>query len=145
MLVAIVGSTFAQNDAHFSLFEFNTLNYNPGYAGSNDAICVTAVHRQEYVGFESGRPQTTVLSFDMPINAISSGVGLTVFQESIGFQKEISVAGTYAYRLALETGTLGFGANFGYINRSIDGDWVTPESLDGGSIYSDPAVPHMES
>ncbi len=146
VFVAIVGSTFAQNDAHFSLFEFNTLNYNPGYAGSNDAICVTAVHRQEYVGFDKGRPQTTVLSFDMPISAINSGVGLTVFQEAIGYQKEVSVNATYAYRLSLDYGTLGFGANVGYINRSINGDWITPESLlNGGSIYIDPAVPHMDS
>ncbi len=145
ILFATVGITFAQSDAHFSLFEFNTLNYNPGYAGSNDAICVNSVHRQQWLGMEEGRPQTTVFSFDMPIEAISSGVGLSVFQESIGYQKDLSITGTYAYRLELDYGTLGIGVNFGLISRSINGDWVTPESLNGGQVYIDPVIPHMDS
>lgn len=145
ILVATVGVAFAQSDAHFSLFEFNTLNYNPGYAGSNDAICVTSVHRQQWLGFEEGRPQTTVFSFDMPINAISSAVGLSVFQETIGYQKELNIAASYAYRLELDYGTLGIGANLGFISRSVDGEWVTPESLNGGQVYVDPVIPHLDS
>ena len=145
VLLATVGVTFAQSDAHFSLFEFNTLNYNPGYAGSNEAICVTSVHRQQWLGFEEGRPQTTVFSFDMPISAISSGVGLSVFQESIGYQKELSVYASYAYRLELDYGTLGIGVNLGFVNQSINGDWIPPDALNGGSVYSDPLIPHMGS
>ncbi|MEA1874843.1 MAG: type IX secretion system membrane protein PorP/SprF [Bacteroidota bacterium] len=145
ILFATVGITFAQSDAHFSLFEFNTLNYNPGYAGSNDAICVTSVHRQQWLGFEEGRPQSTVFSVDMPINAINSGVGLTIFQESIGFQKDLSITATYAYRLDLDYGTLGIGVNLGLISRAINGDWVSPESLNGGQVFTDPVIPHMDS
>ncbi|MFW5759007.1 MAG: type IX secretion system membrane protein PorP/SprF, partial [Bacteroidota bacterium] len=80
LAVLLVGATaglgLAQSDSHFSLFNFNTLSYNPAYAGSNEAICITSVHRQQWTGFGDGRPQTTVFSADMPLPAISSAVGL---------------------------------------------------------------------
>jgi type IX secretion system PorP/SprF family membrane protein len=145
ILLVSVGITEAQSDAHFSLFEFNTLNYNPGYAGSNEAICVTSVHRQQWLGYKEGRPQTMIFSVDMPVSAISSAVGLSLFQESIGFQKDLSINVSYAYRLEIDYGTIGIGVNLGMISRSIDGDWITPESLNGGQVYVDPAIPHMDS
>lgn len=140
-----ISLTFAQNDPHFSLFEYSQLTYNPAYAGSNDAICVSSVHRQDFVGFPEGRPMTTVFNADMPINAISSAVGLNFMQDVIGFQKDFYLNLSYAYRLDVGYGKLGIGVNLGIINRSIDGDWITPESLEGGTIYSDPGIPHMES
>jgi len=85
-LVLLASLIFAQNDPHFSLFEFNQLSYNPGYAGSNNGICISSVHRQQYVGFnsnplnggKSGRPVTTVFNAEMPLNSINSGVGLSI-------------------------------------------------------------------
>ncbi|MGM0649379.1 MAG: type IX secretion system membrane protein PorP/SprF, partial [Bacteroidota bacterium] len=66
LMITLPGMLLAQSDSHFSLFNFNSLSYNPAYAGSNEAICVTSVHRQQWVGFEEGRPQTTVFCADMP-------------------------------------------------------------------------------
>jgi len=40
---------------------------------------------------------------------------------------------------------LGIGLGLGVINRAIDGNWITNESLNGGTIYEDAAIPHMES
>jgi len=152
-LAFIASVLFAQNDPHFTLFEFNQLTYNPGYAGSNNGICVSSVHRQQYVGFnrdplnggKSGRPITTVFNAEMPINSIKSGVGISIIQDMIGFQSDLAVNLSYAYRLELGYGSLGIGLNLGFINRAIDGDWITPESLNGGAVYTDPSVPHSES
>ncbi|MFO7879224.1 MAG: PorP/SprF family type IX secretion system membrane protein [Bacteroidota bacterium] len=149
LAVLLVGATagigLAQSDSHFSLFNFNTLSYNPAYAGSNEAICITSVHRQQWTGFGDGRPQTTVFSADMPLPAISSGVGLNVMQESIGFEKNLNLYANYAYRLPLTTGTLSLGLSLGLVNKSLDGDWVSPGSLGGDPVYIDPAIPHMDS
>ncbi|HOE03833.1 MAG TPA: type IX secretion system membrane protein PorP/SprF [Bacteroidales bacterium] len=153
LLASITSLTFAQNDPHFSLFEFSQLTYNPGYAGSNNGICVSSVHRQQYVGFnrdplnggKSGRPITTVFNAEMPLKAINSGVGLSIIQDMIGFQSDLALNVSYAYRVDLGYGSLGIGLNLGFINRTIDGDWITPESLGGGTVYTDPAVPHSES
>lgn len=144
-LILSISFVYSQNDPHFSLFEFSQLSYNPGYAGSNNAICVSSVHRQDFVGFEEGRPITTVFNVDMPINSINSAVGLNFMQDIIGFQKDFYLNLAYAYRMEVGYGNLGIGVDLGIINRSIDGNWVTPESLNGGTIYNDPGIPHMES
>ena len=52
-------------------------------------MCVTSLHRQQWVGFkEEGRPVTTLFLFDMPIPSLDMiGVGLNIQQDIIGFQK----------------------------------------------------------
>jgi len=144
LVVATAGLGLAQSDPHFSLFNFNTLSYNPAYAGSNEAICVTSVHRQQWTGFE-GRPQTTVFNADMPLPDISSAVGLNVLQEGIGYEKNLNIYAIYAYRMPLTAGTLSLGVNLGVVNKSVDGDWVSPGSLGGDPVYIDPAIPHKDS
>lgn len=139
-----VNYSYAQVDSHFSLFEYSQNLYNPGAAGSNNAMCVTSLHRQQWVGFGDGRPQTTLFSFDMPLAEIL-GVGLNINQDIIGFQKDLNISGNIAYRTELDLGMLGVGVGIGVINRSINGDWITNESLSGGTVYVDPTIPHMES
>ncbi len=135
----------AQHDSHFSLFEYAQMSYNPGFTGASDALCASFLHRQGWVGFGDGRPQTTVFSFDMPIQAISSGAGLVVVDDRIGFQSNLNLHLSYAYRISIDYGMLGIGVGLGIINRTIDGDWITPSFLSGGTIYEDPKIPHMGS
>jgi len=139
-----INHSLAQVDSHFSLFEYSQNIYNPGAAGSNDAMCVTSLHRQQWVGFGDGRPVTTLFSFDMPLADIL-GVGLNINQDIIGFQQDLNISGNIAYRVELDPGMLGIGLGVGVINRSIDGDWKTWQSLNGGTTYEDPIIPHMES
>ena len=135
----------AQHDSHYSLFEYAQMSFNPGYAGSNNALCVNSIHRQQWVGWEEGRPQTTIFSFDMPLNAFSSGVGLVISDDRLGFESNLYLNLNYAYRLELDYGALGIGVGLGLINRSIDGDWRTLNSLWGGTVHEDPLIPHMGS
>lgn len=137
--------SLAQIDSHYSLFEYVQNVYNPGAAGSNDALCVNSLHRQQWVGWDEGRPVTTVFTFDMPINAISSGIGLSIIEDQIGFANNLNILINYAYRLELADGVLGMGLGLGVFNHSIDGDWKTWESINGGTVYGDPAIPHMEN
>lgn len=139
-----VNYSLAQVDSHFSLFEYSQNVFNPGAAGSNNAMCVTSLHRQQWVGFGEGRPQTTLFSFDMPLAEIL-GVGLNINQDILGFQKDLNIGANIAYRMELDPGMLGIGLGLGVINRAIDGNWITNESLNGGTIYEDAAIPHMES
>lgn len=149
MLLVFLGGIFvnysiSQVDPHFSLFEYSQNVYNPGAAGSNNAMCVTSLHRQQWVGFKEGRPITSLFSFDMPLINIL-GVGLNIQQDIIGFQKDLDVNVNLAYRLELDPGMLGIGLGLGVINRSINGDWRTSGSLEGQPVYLDPNIPHMES
>ena len=78
----IPGLVFSQQDPQFSQNMFNKLANNPGYAGSNQAICVTMLHRSQWMGFE-GAPKTLNLSVDAGIPAIHGGVGLNIVKDEI--------------------------------------------------------------
>lgn len=141
-LLVTVG--FAQQDPQFSFNMFNQLSYNPGFAGSNDAICVSSIHRQQWIGFE-GRPMTTVFNGHAAINpmGIKSGVGLVIMQEKLGFQKNFVLNASYAYRAIIGDGVLGIGLGLGLQNTAFNGDWVVPGP--NPNPYDDPMVPRMES
>ena len=138
---------YAQQDPQYSFNMFNHMSINPGFAGSNGAICANGIYRKQWMGFE-GAPTTMVFNANMPISTINSGVGLSVTNDVLGFEKNINIKASYAYRLDLgEGGTLGIGLGLGLLNRGIDGDWETYDYLENNNNdpYSDPAVPNSES
>jgi type IX secretion system PorP/SprF family membrane protein len=123
---------------------FNHLTVNPGFAGSNEAICASALHRQQYMGFE-GYPVTTIFNVDAPIKSISSGLGLTIINDKAGNEKNVALKLAYAYKMDLGDGKLGIGLNVGILNQSLDGEWITPSDLanDGGG--NDPSIPQANA
>ena len=51
----------AQQDPQYSQYMFNHMAINPGYAGINEAVCLNAAHRQQWVGID-GAPVTSVFT-----------------------------------------------------------------------------------
>lgn len=118
-------SAFSQQEAQFSHNMFNNMAINPGYAGMRDAICATALLRQQWVGFtdpdgNKGAPQTNLISVDAGIKPLRGGLGLTIFQDKLGFEKNIGVKFGYNYHLHVGPGRLGIGAQIGFLNKEID-------------------------
>jgi type IX secretion system PorP/SprF family membrane protein len=115
----------AQQEAQFTQYMFNQMAFNPAYAGARDAICVNGLLRQQWVGFkdELGNevaPQTYLASLDAPIALLHGGMGLTIFQDQLGFEKNIGVKLSYAYRAFLGNGNISVGAQAGFLNKAID-------------------------
>jgi len=140
----LFGITFAQQDPQLSQYMNNTLVYNPGYAGSKDAICASALYRQQWVGLK-GAPVTSGFTVNMPLNIfkISSGLGLTIIDDKIGYEKNTGINFVYAYRMDIKNGEgkLGIGLSGGFLNKSLDlgtDTWETPEGNDG---TGDQAIP----
>ena len=133
----------AQQDPQYSLNMFNHLSTNPGYAGSNDAICVTNIDRLQWLGFE-GAPRTYVLNGDMTLNKLNSGVGISILSDKIGFENDFQLQGSYAYRVKIGKGKLGIGLSVGMLNKYINGNWISPTTLwdPNTNVYNDPSVPH---
>ena len=114
-------SALAQQDPQFSQNMFAKMPVNAGFAGSNDAICFTLLYRNQWTGF-GGEPKSTLFTFDMPVEVLRGGVGLSVYAaDQLGAEKNINIRGAYAYRLLLGAGSLGIGVDFGYHQKSIDG------------------------
>lgn len=130
-------AVFAQQDLQFTQFTNNRLYYNPGVAGSKGSICVTGVHRSQWVGFENA-PVTQNLNVEVPIAAIRGGVYLNVVNDAIGFFQNTSLGLGYAYQMDFMNGKLGIGAAADlYTNQIQSGtNYILPEPNSG----PDPSV-----
>lgn len=104
---------FAQQDAMFTHYMFNTLSVNSGYAGSRDALTITGLNRSQWVGFD-GAPTTQTLTLHSPIYNENLGVGLSLVNDKIGPTNNTSIYGDFAYKVKLnEKGKLAFGLKAG--------------------------------
>ena len=128
----------AQQDPQYSQYMFNQMAVNPGYAGSHDAVCVTAVHRQQWVGID-GAPVTSVFTANTPFKLFgaSHGLGLTVMSDQIGFEQNVSAGLDYAFRFALGPGKLGIGVSGMFLNKALSAKWSIP----GADWNTDPSIP----
>jgi type IX secretion system PorP/SprF family membrane protein len=141
-LVVIIPGGFSQQDPLSSHYMFNTLTYNPGFAGTSGMICATALTRQQWVGFR-GAPSTTLFNITAPVSPfkIRSGVGLLVLSDNVGFDKDISISGSYSLLFDVGTGTLGIGFSIGMLNKTIDPDWFIPSGESHVPPSGDPLIP----
>lgn len=134
----------AQQDPQFSQNMFNHLTINPGFAGKSDAINASLLNRFQWVGFP-GAPVTTVFNADATVGLIGQedGIGFSVMNDEIGYEKNISVSLMYAWRTDVGNGKLGTGISIGLMNKNLKPDW----SSDAGASLidqGDPLIPQSE-
>ncbi len=112
--------------------------YNPGYVGSKNAICATAINRQQWMDLE-GAPVSSVFSANSPFRLLGAdhGAGVHILSDEIGFETNLSFNLSYAYRMDAGAGKLGLGFGFGMINSSLEAEWIIP----GGSTTGDQSIP----
>ena len=135
-------SAFAQQDPQFTHNMFNQMAVNPGFAGSQGMLSAGMINRQQWMGFE-GNPKTTLFSVHTPVKPfdIPSGAGLVFVDDRLGFEKNMSFYGNYAYRLDLGKGKLGIGLNVGLLSRALNGKWFIPDSDNHTPATQDPSIP----
>lgn len=128
ILTLLIGfQGFAQQDPVYSLYMFNPLGVNPGYAGSREVLSGVLIHRSQWVGFD-GAPTTQAFAVNSPLKNKSMGVGLQIINDAIGPKNVITATGIYAYRLKIGNGKLAFGLKGGIQNYSYD--WAKIEYKD---------------
>ena len=81
--ILITGLSHAQQDAQYTNYMYNTLSFNPGYAGSRGSTSIFLSQRSQWVGFE-GAPTTNSLSYHTPIGSSNVGIGLSFTNDAIG-------------------------------------------------------------
>ncbi len=104
----------AQQTATYSQYMFNTLAINPAYAGSHDALSITALGRFQNVGL-NGAPNTQTISVHTPLVNPRVGIGLLVIHDELSVIGQTGVHFSYAYRLPIkkDKSTLSFGLQGG--------------------------------
>ena len=102
-------SSYAQQDAQFTQYMYNTININPAYAGSRGVLSVFGLHRTQWVGLD-GAPTTNSFSINTPVNNSNVGLGLSVINDRIGPSDESSISADVSYSIKTsETFKLSFG------------------------------------
>jgi len=101
--------SYAQQDAQFTQYMYNTVNVNPAYAGSRGALSIFGLHRTQWVGVD-GAPTTNAVSLNSPINDSKLGVGLSFVNDKIGPTTENAISADVSYTVQTsETFKLSFG------------------------------------
>lgn len=139
VLLAFLGifctmSLYGQQDAQFSQYMFNTLYYNPGYAGVEGLTTFKAFHRTQWAGYEpsftsdgAGGLNTQVVSLNTPLLRLRSGLGLHVVNDKLGPLTNLEAQVSFAYHLGIGDSKLSLGVRAGVFSQSIDFDqyrWV---------------------
>jgi type IX secretion system PorP/SprF family membrane protein len=113
-LILLAISASAQQTATYSQYMFNGLAINPAYAGSHEALSVTALGRFQNVGL-SGAPNTQTFAAHTPLINSRVGIGLLVIHDELSVIGQTGVHFSYAYRLPVkrDKATLSFGLQGG--------------------------------
>ncbi len=98
MLLAMLQFGEAQQDAMFTKYMFNTLNYNPAYAGTRGYLSLGALHRTQWWGIE-GAPHSQTLWVHSPIKGDKIGLGFGLMNDIIGPTNSITANLSYAYHI----------------------------------------------
>lgn len=107
MLTGVV--SYAQQDAQFTQYMYNTINVNPGYAGSRGVMSIFGLHRTQWVGLD-GAPTTNAFSLNTPINNSNVGIGVSFINDKIGPTNENNISVDVSYTIPMnEDYKLSFG------------------------------------
>jgi len=117
--------TWAQQDPQFTQYMFNTLYYNPGFAGVEGVTKLTALHRSQWLGYQptfggGGAPTTQIVSLSAPIFKINSGFGAYVLNDKLGPQNNLEAQATFAYHLGIKESKLSFGMRAGIYSQTVN-------------------------
>ena len=143
VIAAFSSKSFAQQPAQYSLFMLNKYHYNPAYNGLDESLSLTSVFRKQWVGL-TGAPLNVNFNAHLPIEYLSSGVGLGFEYDVIGAYKNLSIRASYSYSLDFgDKGKLSLGMAGRFLQKNLDGSQLlTPQGdYESGINHNDPIVP----
>ena len=121
-------SGFAQQDAQFTQYMYNTININPAYAGSRGVMSVFGLHRTQWVGLD-GAPTTNTFSLNTPINNSNLGVGFSLVNDRIGPTSDNTISADISYTIPMnEVYKLSFGIKASGNIFNLDTDKLDPSN-----------------
>lgn len=132
MIFVLGGSAYSQQDPMFTKYMFNSLIFNPAYAGSKDYMSVGILHRTQWANFE-GAPTTQTVTLHTPLKNERVGVGFSMINDVIGPSNSFGANFSYAYRIpmgsngaklsiGLQAGIENYRADFNQLNLQTDVD-----------------------
>lgn len=132
--------SYAQQDAQYTQYMFNTMSVNPAYAGSRGQLSIAALYRSQWVGLD-GSPTSQTLNIHSPIRNSKLGYGFSIVNDEIGngTVQETFLDGVISYTLDVSAlGKLSFGLKAGgnFLNldfnklRNFDEEPVSGDNIE---------------
>ncbi|WP_029489711.1 PorP/SprF family type IX secretion system membrane protein [Aquimarina agarivorans] len=131
---------FAQQDAQYTQYMYNTVAINPAYAGTRGALNVVGLHRSQWVGLE-GAPRTQTLAIHSPIGIGRVGLGGSLVNDAVGPASETYFNIDFSYTiptsafgklsLGLKAGGRLFNVDFNKLSQFDANDDIFRNNIDG--------------
>ncbi|MCK0192862.1 type IX secretion system membrane protein PorP/SprF [Arenibacter sp. F20364] len=139
MLFFLIAGLYAQQDAQYTQYMYNTMSVNPAYAGSRGQLSAAALYRSQWVGLE-GAPKTQTLNLHSPIRNSRLGYGISIINDNIGDgvvqETQLDAVLSYTVDVALDA-KLSFGLKVGGNMLSLDFNGLNnfdSENIQGDNI-----------
>lgn len=109
ILLGMLTSVSAQQDAQYTQYMYNTVSVNPAYAGSRGHLSIAALYRNQWLGLD-GAPETQTLNVHTPVGYRGVGLGLSIVNDKIGPTSETNFDVDFSYTIyTSREGRLSFG------------------------------------
>lgn len=96
ILLTCLGS-YAQQDAQYTQYMYNTITVNPAYAGSRGVMSIFGLYRTQWVGLD-GAPETSSFSIHSPLGK-NVGGGLSLVNDKLGPTQENTLSADLSYTI----------------------------------------------
>lgn len=134
MLTCYAG--FAQQDAQYTQYMYNTININPAYAGSRGVMSVFGLHRTQWVGLD-GAPTTNTFSLNTPISNSNLGVGFSLVNDRIGPTSDNTISADISYTVSMnEVYKLSLGVKASGNIFNLDTDKLDPAQANDPNLQN---------
>lgn len=122
----------AQQDAQYTQYMYNTLSFNPAYAGSRDVLSVLGLYRNQWFNNIEGAPNTYTFSLHSPVGR-NVGLGLNIVRDEIFITNETYIDLAFSYTLNFsEKAKLNLGLKGGAHLLDVDTARLNTGGFNGG-------------
>jgi type IX secretion system PorP/SprF family membrane protein len=115
---------------------FNGVALNPAFTGSENTMSVVGSFRFQWTGV-NGAPSTQSLTAHAPLKKNNNALGIQVFNDQIGVERNTGIFGLYSYRIKQSKGALIFGVKGGVNFRKIGYSKLNVNDLGDTGIETD--------
>lgn len=129
LTLTMISTVIGQQQAQFTQYVDNMVYYNPAYAGSHEGMSISALHRQQWAGFD-GAPMSTTFGLHTPLIK-NLGLGVSMLNDKVGPINSTWANVSVSYTVNFENrGKLAFGINGGF--NLLNGNLLNLHQMNAG-------------
>lgn len=129
LTLTMISTVIGQQQAQFTQYVDNMVYYNPAYAGSHEGMSISALHRQQWAGFD-GAPMSTTFGLHTPLIK-NLGFGVSMLNDKVGPINSTWANVSVSYTVNFENrGKLAFGINGGF--NLLNGNLLNLHQMNAG-------------